>query len=623
MRGFYWRHMRQDERAPTKSTWEMLKSAARLLGYVRRWWHVMAVVIALMGGVTALGLVRPWLVKVLIDDALPSGNYRLLALLAAIFVGSIVLAAFAAFLHSYLSQMLGQRIIRSMRNDLYGHLQDLPLRFFEDHPTGETMSRVVNDSEAVEFMLVDSFESIVTSVLTLALVTTVLFVMNARLAALTLIPVPLILVAVLFFSRQFHDLYGTFRQKVADLNTFVQERLSGVRVVRSFAREGEDEADFQGRTHDYYSAYMKVVLRSAIFEPLMGVLMGAGTFIVFFFGGRMVLEKHLTLGAFVAFFLYLVNFYRPIERLGRQVGYALPRSLAAADRIFEFLDVTPQLEIAKDAIRPAKLDGRIEFQRVSFAHKVDPVLKDIDLTIHAGETVALVGPSGVGKSTMVDLICRFYDVQAGQILIDGVDVRQYEPRALRERIGMVLQEPFLFNTTVYENIAYGRTGCTEQEVHRAAEQAGAAGFIAEFPEGYQTMVGERGVKLSVGQKQRISIARALLKDPPILILDEATSSVDTVTERAIQDALAEAARGRTTILIAHRLSTTDIAGRIVVLDDGRIVEQGNQQELIALGGRFAALWEMQRTGQRAEDEVDSFSGSRAYAGGETPPAARL
>lgn len=609
MRGFYWRHMRQDEALPTKSTWEMLKSAGRLLSYLRKRWHVMAAVIALMSVMTALTLVRPWLVKIFIDDALPSGNYRLHALLAAAFVGSMALTAAATFLHSYLSQMLGQHIIRKIRNDLYGHLQDLPLRFFEDHPTGETMSRVVNDSEAVEVMLVMSFESIVTSVLTLGAVTAVVFVMNARLAALTLIPVPLIFITVLFFSRQFHSLFGTFRQKVADLNTFVQERLSGVRVVRSFAREEEDEADFQDRTYDYYNAFMKVVLRSSMFEPLMDVLMGAGTLIVFFFGGRMVLAGELTEGEFFAFVMYLATFYRPIERLARQIGQALPRSLAAADRIFEFLDVTPELEVAVDAIRPAKLQGRIEFQRVSFAHKVEPVLKDIDLTINAGETVALVGPSGVGKTTMVDLICRFYDVQGGRILIDGVDVRQYEPRALRERIGMVLQEPFLFNTTVYENIAYGRTGCSQQEVYRAAEQAGAAGFIAEFPDGYQTIVGERGVKLSVGQKQRISIARALLKDPPILILDEATSSVDTVTERAIQDALASAARGRTTILIAHRLSTTDIANRIVVLDDGRIVEQGSQQALMALGGRFAALWELQRTGQWTEGAVTSLRAS--------------
>jgi ABC-type multidrug transport system fused ATPase/permease subunit len=576
-----------------KSAWEMTRSAGRLFTYIRPWWYVMLAVVALMSIITALRLVRPWLFKVLLDDVWPSGDYRLHALVVGIFAGSMLAGAVAAFLHSYLTQMLGQRIVRSLRNQLYTHLQDLSIRFFEDHPTGETMSRVVNDSEAVEFMLVRSVESIIMSVFTLIGVATMLLIMNAKLAALTLIPIPPIVIAVTVFGRRLHERFSTFREKVADLNTFVQERLSGVRVVKSFAREEQEVEGFESRTRDYYDAFMEAALRFSVFEPLMGLLMGLGTLIVCFFGGRLVLAGELTSGEFMAFILYLATFYRPIERLGRQIGHSLPRSLASADRIFEFLDESPELEVAPDAIAPEQLEGRIELEQVSFGYKDETVLSDISLTVDAGETVALVGPSGVGKTTMVDLICRFYDVQAGRILMDGIDVRQYEPRALRDHIGMVLQEPFLFNATVSENIAYGRPDCHEEDVHRAAAQAGAAGFISELPKGYQTVVGERGVKLSVGQKQRISIARALLKDPAILILDEATSSVDTVTERVIQDALAAAAQGRTTILIAHRLSTTDIADRIVVLDQGRLVEQGTRADLLALGGRFAELWDMQ------------------------------
>jgi ABC-type multidrug transport system fused ATPase/permease subunit len=308
-----------------------------------------------------------------------------------------------------------------------------------------------------------------------------------------------------------------------------------------------------------------------------------------------------TVGTVLMFVFYLQHFYGPIGEIGRLVGHEIPRAVAAAERVFEFLDEEDRLSVPEDAARPERLEGRIEFREVTFSYDEEDVLHSIDLEVAPRETVALVGPSGSGKTTLVELISRLYDVERGQVLVDGLDVKQYDPQALRGHIGVVMQEPFLFDATVTENMAYGRPDATDEDIREVAVRAEVDGFVQELPEGYDTILGERGVKLSVGQKQRISIARALLKDPAILILDEATSAVDTITEQAIQRALERAAEGRTTIIIAHRLSTTFMADRIVVIDDGRIVEQGPPGELLDRGGIFTQLYNMQLLEGRLDD----------------------
>jgi len=568
-------------------------SVRRLFGYLRPHWLMVAILVLLTVANVGLGLVGPWLTKQLIDRAILPRNIAalkpiVLALFAASSMGMLV-----GYASGYLSQMVGHRIIRRMRNELFEHLQTLSLRFFERHETGSIMSRVTNDTEAVQGALVNSVQTVVRSVLTLAGAVTMMFVLNARLALVAFLPVPVFIASIVFYATQLKARYRVFREKIAELNAFLQQRIVGVRVVKSFAREPEEQAAMEEKTTGYYRAFMRAALVQSSIFPWMSYLGAICALSITLVGGMMVIREVTSLGTVLAFLALLQYFLRPIGQMGGLIGHTIPAGLAAAERVFEFLDEQDRLPVRPHAIRPDHLRGEVEMRDVTFAYNGENVLESINLHIRPAETVALVGPSGVGKTTLADLVLRFYDVEHGRVLIDGRDIKDYDPRALRRHMGVVLQEPFLFNVSVRENIAYGNPDATDDAIRAAAARAEADEFIRELPEDYDTVVGERGVKLSVGQKQRISIARALVKDPAILILDEATSAVDTMTEKAIQRALEAASRDRTTLLIAHRLSTTFIADRIVVLQHGRIVEEGTAEELLRVNGLFAKLYHMQ------------------------------
>ncbi len=567
----------------------------RLFRYLKPYRYQFLFALLISVCVTALNLAPPRIIGIIIDSALVEKNMvRLFVLcftLLIIYVAVNVLNGIKIFLMG----KLGQRITYDLWQEVYRNVQRLSFKFFDENQTGNIMSRITSDITAVERVVVDGLDTAIIASLTLLGISGMLFWMNWKLALITMIPIPLLAFMAYLITVKAHAIYREVRRKMGEISALLQDSISGIRETRSFVREDYEISRLDTRSSEYIKTNIQAIKLWSTFSPAIMITTAFGTVLVLFFGGRMaIINQNISTGQIISFLFYLNLFYGPIHQLN-MVNHMLQHARASSERIFEIIDAKSDV-IETETPVPIKkpVRGDVVFDNVCFSYKQGvEVLHRVSFIAKAGETVALVGPTGAGKTTIINLIPRFYDVDSGQILIDGVDIRKYRLKDLRENIGIVMQEPFLFNGTIMENIAYGRLDAKFEEIIEAAKLANAHDFIVKLPEGYEHQIGERGIKLSVGEKQRIAIARAILKNPPILIFDEATSSVDNETEALIQDAISTLLRNRTSFVIAHRLSTVMNAHKILVINAGELVEIGTHSQLLAKGGFYAKLYEIQ------------------------------
>ena len=557
------------------------RTFVRLLSFLKpyRWSLAASVVLAI--GSQAAGLSIPWLTGYAIDHALPDRDSGLLAWLVVLVAVMGLLKALFLVGRRFIAGRQALGVEFDMRNALYSSLLRLSWRFYDRHQTGQLMSRATVDLQSVRFFLGYGLIFFGQHVVTIFAVTALLLVIDLQLALIALAITPVLVAVAFFYSRASHPILKEVQQRMGDMTTVAEENIVGVNVVKAFAQEGSEERKFARRNEAVFDQTVLATRQRAFYMPLLSFLPLLAQAAVLLAGGNRVVDGELTLGAFVAFNVYLLMLVWPLRMLGYWIS-EFQRAIASGERIFEIIDAPEEVVERPDARTLPPGEGRLRFEHVSFGYDPDrPVLEDVDVDVAPGKTVALIGHTGSGKSTLTALVPRFYDPTAGRVLLDGVDVRDVKLTDLRAAIGLVSQDPFLFSATVRENIAFGNPAATDEDVERAALMAQAHEFISALPEGYETVIGERGITLSGGQRQRIAIARALLVDPRVLVLDDATASVDATTEARIRLGLREAMRGRTTLIIAHRLSTISLADEIVVLDRGRVAARGTRDELSA------------------------------------------
>jgi ATP-binding cassette subfamily B protein len=582
------RHIRyqEEETVERPFDWEQFR---RLLGFLSPYRRQVAAAVGAMLIGSAAGLAGPYLIKVGLDRYVVPKQFSGLIPLFLVYGAIEVVNWLSSRYRMWQMAKIGQHVLRDLRHALFTHIQRLSLRFYDARPAGKIMVRLTNDVNALNQLLSSGVVNLMTDMFTLFGIVAILLLMSPRLALAAFATIPVLTWLATKIRRQIHWRWRVVRRKLANINAYLQESLSGIRVTQSFVREPENQRRFNDLNLDSLKSWMHAMRANAIFGPLVELTGAVGSAVVFVFGAYLVARGEITVGTLVAFLGYQGRFWQPISSLS---GFytTLLVAMASSERVFEFLDTEPEVVDRAEAAAMPAIRGDVEFDHVTFGYEADrPVLHEISFRALPGETVALVGHTGSGKTTVVSLLARMHDVQAGRVLVDGRDVRSVELGSLRGQIGMVLQETFLFSGTVRDNIRYGKLDATDAEIEAAARSVYAHDFIAALPQGYETEVQERGTRLSVGQRQLLAFARALVADPRILILDEATASIDTETEQLIQQALRKLLAGRTSFVIAHRLSTVRNADRIICLEEGRIVEEGNHASLLARRGVYYEL----------------------------------
>lgn len=565
----------------------------RLMRYMSKYWPAVTLAMSCVVAVTYLNIIVPLIVREIVDKVLVQSMYDQLAWLSLSIVLVAAVRSTVSFAQRYSQQYIGQKVVFDMRNRLFTSLEEKSFSFYDQAQTGQLMSRVTSDVEQVRALLAWWLETLVASILTVGSVILVISTIDLRLTLLYLATIPLVLLAAYNFSKRVRPRFALTREIFGDMTSVIQQTIVGTKVVRAFAQEEHETKKFAFPHSKYLKTNLEIWRYRSVFMPFMAFTLGLGTVLVYWYGGAEVIQGNMTVGSLVASAAYLAMLVMPVRFIGFLITF-YQQAITGAERIFEIMDAKPEVEEKPDAIELLPMRKEIAFRNVSFEYALGKkVLDSINLTVRAGETIALLGATGSGKSSLIHLIPRFYDITEGTITVDEHDIRDVKLRSLRQQIGIVLQETFLFSASIRENIAYGRPDATTEEVERVAKIAGAHDFIMSFPDKYDTQVGERGITLSGGQRQRIAIARALLLNPRILIFDDSTSSVDVETEHEIQQALQILLKKRTTFIITQRVSTIKNATRIVVFENGTIAEEGNHEELLAKDGIYAKIYRTQ------------------------------